>query len=227
MFGEVALVLHIFKLTGEEYVPQLITMARTQYAPPPPPFASSILLRRIASLPMIILLYTTALPFTPVAWVVGEIEGAFLIDRLVAGIAIICALYFQFALAGLSYPVAVALPNPFAHGSDSYVSNGRMGGSRAKSEANAEIVFHYHPSSYWTYMAAETGLLVVAEFGHMEYLRRIIVFGVVAALWPVGWMITPRSVKAWAWNHIKTIWFFIVLDLIRDIGFGGGRRRRR
>ncbi|KAH7356068.1 hypothetical protein BKA66DRAFT_474172 [Pyrenochaeta sp. MPI-SDFR-AT-0127] len=202
-------------------------MTQTHYSPPPPTPTSSILLRRIASIAVIILLYTSAVPFTPIAWVVGEIEGAFLLDRFVAGIALICALYFQFALAGLSYPVSIAIPNPFARGSDSYISNGRMGGSRQKSEANAEFVAYYHPSSYWTYMAAEIGLLFVAEFGRMEYLRRIIVFSAVTALWAVGWAITPRSTKLWAWNHIKTLWFFIVLDLVRDIGFGGGRHRRR
>lgn len=104
-----------------------------------------------------------------------------------------------------------------------------MGGSRARqgTEKKAEVVFYYHPSSYYTYLTAEVVLLALAEWGGMEYLRRGIVAGVVGALWAVGWMITPRSTKMWAWEHIKAFWFFIVLDLIRDVGFGGGRRRGR
>jgi hypothetical protein len=202
-------------------------MTRTQYAPPPIPSASAIQLRRISSFPIIILLYTAAMPFTPVAWIVGNIEGAFFIDGLVAGIVLLCAVYFQFALSGLSYPVTIAIPNPLASGSDNYISNGRMGGSRTKTESNSELIFHYHPSNYWVYMAAEVGLLLLAEFGYMEKLRQLIVVLVVAGLWAVGWMITPRSRKEWAWSHIKAFWFFLVLDSLRNIGYGGGGRQRR
>ena len=172
---------------------------------------------------MIVLLYTTAMPFTPMQWVLGFFEGAYLIDSLFAGIILLSALYFQFAMAGLNYPVAVALPNVFAQGSDNYIRNGRMGAK----PTDSEMVFFYHPSSYWTYIIAEVGLLFVANFGPMELLRRVIVSGIIGALWAVGWMITPQSTKKWAWDHIKAFWFFIVLDLLRDIGQGGGRRRRR
>ncbi|KAF2267854.1 hypothetical protein CC78DRAFT_530620 [Lojkania enalia] len=205
-------------------------MTRTHYyTPTTPPTSSAITFRQISSIPIIILLWTAAVPFSPTAWLIGNIEGASLIDRFVAAIILLCALYFQFKLSGLSHPVAVALSNPIAQGSDSYVSNGRMGGSRAKRDAEekAEVVFYYHPGSYWTYVVTEVGLLVIAEFGRMEYLRRAIVLCVVAGLWAVGWMITPRSTKMWAWEHIKAFWFFIVLDLVREIGFGGGRHRRR
>ncbi|KAF2183015.1 hypothetical protein K469DRAFT_710960 [Zopfia rhizophila CBS 207.26] len=185
--------------------------------------------RQIASLPTAILLWTAATPFTPVAWLIGPLEGAFLVDRFVAGIILLSALYFQWKVAGLSHPIAIALPNPLAQGSDSYISNGRVGGAQARQEANknADIVFFYHPSSYYVYLTSEIALLALAEFGGMEYLRRGIVLAVVAALWAVGWMVTPRRTKMWAWEHVKAFLFFVVLDLIRDVGFGGGRRRRR
>src|SRR3954468_14195366 len=101
-----------------------------------PPSSSSLFRRQLAAFPVIILLWTAAVPFTPVAWLVGSLEGAFLIDRFVAGILLLCALYFQWKVSTLSHPIAIALPNPAAQGSDSYVSNGRMGGSRARQEAH-------------------------------------------------------------------------------------------
>lgn len=202
-------------------------MTRTQPAAPPAPLASSILLRRITAILVIILLYTAGVPFAPIVWVIGDIEGALFIDRLLAGVAFICALYFQFAFAGVKYPITVVLPSLGGEGSNSYISNGRMTGSRARSEASADFAFYYHPSSYWICMAAEIGLLLVAEFGGLEYLRRVIVCGVVAALWAVGWTITPRSTKMWAWEHIKTIWLLSVWELMYNIGLGGGRQRRR
>jgi hypothetical protein len=197
-------------------------MTRNQYAPPSPPSTSTLTLRRISSVPVGILLYTSALPFTPTSWIIGDIEGAFLVDRLVAGLALLSALYFQWCIAGLSYPVAITFPN-FLASSDAYISNGRMSGSKAKSD----IAFHYHPVNYWPYLAVEIGALLVAEFGHMEYVRRIIVLSIVAGLWAIGWTITPRGTKLWAWGHVKAFWFWIVLDLLRDVGFGGGRHRRR
>ncbi len=173
---------------------------------------------------MIVLLYTAAMPFTPTEWLFGSIEGAYLIDRLVAGMVLLIALYFQFALAGQTFTVALAIPNPLAEG-DTYTPSGRTSSSSAKQE----FVFFYRPSEYWTYMAAEFGLLFLAQFGPFEFVRRIIVASIVGLLWAVGWIITPQSTKKWAWGHVKTFWFFIVLDLIRDIGMGqgGGRRRRR
>lgn len=178
--------------------------------------------RQLLSLPAIVLLYTAAVPFTPVAWVIGEIEGAFLIDRFVAGIILLCALYFQFSISSLTHPIALIFPNPFSQSPE--ISNGRM---RTKQE-KAEVVFFYHPTNYYVYVAAEIALLVVAEWGRMEYVRRAIVFGVLAALWAVGWTITPRSTKDWAWGHIKALWFFVVLDVIGSVmRDGAGRRRRR
>jgi len=106
------------------------------------------------------------------------------------------------------------------------INNGRLGG-RASA---GEVVAHYQPSRYWMYVGAEVLVLLVAQFGPFEIARRIIVAGIVAGLWGVGWTITDRRTKMWAWGHIKAFWFFIVLDLVRDTGFAGGgsgRRRRR
>ncbi|KAF2476862.1 uncharacterized protein BDR25DRAFT_300019 [Lindgomyces ingoldianus] len=192
--------------------------------------------RQVLSIAVAILLWTAAIPFTPISWLIGEIEGAFLIDRFIAGIALLCALYFQFAIAGRTHPIAISLPNPVAQGSDSYVSNGRMGGAQARQDSskNSDVAFFYHPKDYYFYIVIEIGALCVAEWGGkyvmlpgMEYVRRAIVLGVVGILWAVGWAVTPRSRKQWAWGHIKTFWFVMVLDLIRDVGFGGGARRRR
>lgn len=202
-------------------------MTDTKYAPPSVPSGSTITLRRIASFPVIVLLYTAAIPFTPIAWLCGGMEGAYLADQFLAGIALLSALYFQFTVAGLSYPVVISLPNLFSSSGDTYISNGRMGGSRSKNGGASEVLFIYHPANYWLYLALEAGTLAFAAFAYFEYIRRFIILGVVAALWSIGWTITPRSRKDWAWRHIKAIWFFIVLDVIRDIGFGGGRHRRR
>lgn len=191
-----------------------------------PKVSSNVLPRQLLSIPLIILLWTAALPFTPIAWLVGRIDGAFLIDRFIAGTILLCALYFQFSFSSLTHPVAVALPNPLVQGSDSYISNGKIHTRAAPNTRNGEIVFYYHPQSYFLYVGIEAGLLMVAEFSGFELLRRAIVLGIVGALWAIGWVITPRSTKAWAWSHVKALWFFIVLDLIRDVGFGGGRRRR-
>lgn len=201
-------------------------MTKTYASPTAPPTSSSIAFRQFLSFPIIVLLWTAAVPFSPVAWVTGPIEGALLFDRFVAGIILLCALYFQFKASGLSHPVAITLSNPFAQNSDAYVSNGRMGRS-SDTQKSAEIVFIYQPSNYFVYTAAEVALLLVAEFAGSEYVRRGLVLGVLSALWMVGWCITPRATKRWAWEHIKAFWFFIVLDLIRDVGFGGGRRRAR
>ncbi|ORY06156.1 hypothetical protein BCR34DRAFT_441693, partial [Clohesyomyces aquaticus] len=202
-----------------------------------PPSQSSIMRRQILSILVAALLWTAAIPFTPTSWVLGEFEGAFLVDRFVAGLLLLCALYFQFAVAGVTYPIAISLPNPTATstGSANYVHNGRMG-TRSEENKNTEILFFYHPRDYYFYLVIEIALLCVAEWGGkyimisvvaMEYVRRVIVSLVVGMLWAVGWMVTPRSSKMWAWGHIKTFWAVMVLDLIRDVGFGGGARRRR
>ncbi|KAF2115946.1 hypothetical protein BDV96DRAFT_574854 [Lophiotrema nucula] len=200
--------------------------SKPSYATPAaPPAPNSVMQRQILSLPLMMLLWTAAIPFTPVAWLSGGLAGAYVFDAFIAGVALLCSLYFQWSIAGLTHPIAVALPNPLAQ-SDAYISNGRMHSRSGASNRASEVVFYYHPASYFTYVGIEAGLLLVAEFGRVELLRRVIVLGVIGALWAVGWTITPQSTKRWAWGHIKAFWFFIVLDLLRDVAFGGGRRRR-
>ncbi|PVI02553.1 hypothetical protein DM02DRAFT_612802 [Periconia macrospinosa] len=188
---------------------------------PPTPQQQSF--RQFLSFPLIILLYTAAVPFSPISWLVGGLEGAYLFDRFVAGLLLLCACYFQWKISTLTYPTIITLPNPFAQSDTNYIRNGNVG---ARPSAST-FEFVYRPSDYFLYTGVEIAILLVAEFSGFELLRRLLVIGVLGALWGVGWTITPRSTKQWAWSHIKAFWFFIVLDLIRDIGFGGGRRRVR
>lgn len=182
--------------------------------------------RQFLAFPIIALLYTAAVPFHPAAWLLPHLSGANLFDRFLCGPILICALYFQYRLSTITSPTLICIANP--SGSDTYIRDGKVS---ASPRAQNLFEFVYNPRMYYVYMGAEVGLLLFAEFAGFEYLRRGIVAGVLAALWAVGWTVTPRSTKMWAWGHIKAIWFFIVLDLVRDLGgFGGGyaqRRRRR
>ncbi|KAF2789774.1 hypothetical protein K505DRAFT_328016 [Melanomma pulvis-pyrius CBS 109.77] len=199
-------------------------MARA--APPP---ASSVLLRQFSSFPLVLLLWTAATPFTPTAWLLGDFSGAMIVDRFVAGLILLCACYFQFKASSLTHPIAVAIPNPLgASQGEPYVYNGRMRyPAPSDKSAKSEFTFLYHPEKYWTYGAVEAGLLLLAEFSGFEYLRRAVVVAVLGALWAVGWYITPAATKRWAWGHIKVFWFFVVWDLIKEVGFGGGGGGRR
>lgn len=195
----------------------------TEAAPPPPPNASSVMRRRIASFPLIILLWTAARPFTPVTWLMGGMEGGLLVDHFVAGALLVGALYFQWQFASLSYPVAVALPNPLAQNSASYIHNGRMGGR--KEATGSEIVFYYHPHKFWRYIGIEAAALALAEWGPSELLRRGIAMAVVGCLWAIGWIITPERTKRWVWERLKVFWFYMVINQVQNAAFGGGRRR--
>jgi hypothetical protein len=176
-----------------------------------------VLRHRLFAFPIIALLWNTALPFSPVAWVIGPNEGAFLFDRFVGGIALLAALYFQFALSGLTHPVVITVANPLGQ-SGTYVQDGRI----HKSIWGPEFVHVYKPSNYYIYTGAEVALLLVSSVPGLEYVRRGVVLGVLAALWAGGWQITPRSTKMWAWGYIKMYWTWIVLDLLRDV-YSGGR----
>ncbi|KAF2728637.1 hypothetical protein EJ04DRAFT_389540, partial [Polyplosphaeria fusca] len=184
----------------------------------------SLAFRQFSSLPLIILLWTAASPFTPISWLLFSLEGAYLFDRFVAGILLLCACYFQFSLAGLTHPVVLTLPNPMQR-SEGYVQNGRIGKEKGN---GGEVALVYQPRDYWTYVVAEAAVLAGAEWGGSEIARRAVVLGVVGALWVVGWAVTPEATKRWAWGHVKAIWFVVVVDLVREVGFsrGGGRRRR-
>jgi hypothetical protein len=184
---------------------------------PSPKFTQSTSLRKASSVVMILLLYTTATPFGPMSWLLGEIEGSFLLDRFLAGVLLFSALYFQWRIAKAEFPVVISLPTG---NSRQFVSNGRM------TQERSEIAWLYRPEEYWKYVGIEAGLLVVAEFGKVEIIRKGVVTVVIACLWGVGWTVTPKSVKVKAWEYVKMIWFYIALDEIMGIGGRRGHRRR-
>lgn len=197
----------------------MVKFADPQDAPSSAPkHIQSTALRKLSAVGMIILLYTTATPFSPVAWITSELEGSFFFDRLVAGALLFSALYFQWAIAGQTHPVAICIPTG---GGRQTISNGQL------RSVGGEFVWLYQPSEYWKYLGAEAAMLVVAEYVGGEGLRRVLVCGVVAALWSVGWFVTPESVKREGWEYMKRIWFWIALDEIMRVGSRGVGRRRR
>ncbi|KAI1494256.1 hypothetical protein F5X96DRAFT_9214 [Biscogniauxia mediterranea] len=211
-----------------------MTLFKTARAPPygepefhvPPPSDSSELFwvgldqfdmgaRRFSSIPLIIMLYSAAMPFTPMAWIFPA-DGSFLIDRLCAGIILLCACYFQWRISGLNHNIVIPLPSP-RHRT---IRNGRM------ERGGSDIAFVWQVSDYWAYAACEAMLLGLAEFGPHEMIRRAIVTVIVAELWFWGWHDTPRSYKIWAWEHIKALWFWIILSELLNVGRGNVRRAR-
>jgi hypothetical protein len=188
--------------------------------------STSILPRRVASLALIVLLYTAANPFTPITWLTGPVSmsGTFLLDYFLAGIILFCACYFQWAIASLRSAVVVSLPTG---GTTTQVRNGRVEQVRNESVP----LWVWRTEEYWHFALAEAAVLLIAEFGGSETMRRLLVSAVIAGLWVVGWSATPQSLKRWAWEHIKVYLFFLVLDQIRNVGNGalagmaGGRRR--
>ncbi|KAL0931311.1 uncharacterized protein CTRU02_214046 [Colletotrichum truncatum] len=181
-----------------------------------PPSQSNILTRQFAALPLIILLYTASIPFTPVVWVLN-LDGSSLFDRLFAGFAMLSACYFQWRIASLKQPLAIILPGS----SGTTIRNGRV-------ERGSTHGFVWHPSNYWPYIVCEAMLLCLAEFGPSEILRRSIVCGVIAGLWVIGYSATPESTKRWAYDHLKAWMFWMVLDELMRVGGRSysGRRRR-
>jgi hypothetical protein len=88
----------------------------------------------------------------------------------------------------------------------------------------------WQTGEYWHFALVEAAVLLLAEFGGNETMRRLLVGVVILALWIVGWSATPASVKKWAWDHIKAYLFFLVLDELRNVAWGamgGGPQRRR
>lgn len=69
--------------------------------------------------------------------------------------------------------------------------------------------------------------LMVAEWTGVEYIRRGVLSGVIAALWVVGWSVTPESTKREGWEYLKRFWFWIALDEIMKVGRGSGNMGRR
>jgi hypothetical protein len=181
-----------------------------------PPNELNMNLRRVSAVALAILLYSAAMPFNPVGWFIAA-EGAFFIDKLCAGVILLCACYFQWRISGLTHALAISLPT----GSGTTIRNGRV-------EQRGDVIFLWQTSNYWPYAICETVLLCLAEFGPSEILRRSIVIGVVAGLWIVGWHATPPSLKRWAWGHIKALWFWIILSELLSVGRPSvGRRARR
>ncbi|KAK1982947.1 hypothetical protein LZ30DRAFT_589482 [Colletotrichum cereale] len=211
-----------FNRTRARSTPKVFQAPPPSPAPQPaaysgPPGKTDILTRQVAALPLIALLYTAAVPFTPAAWVF-HVGGSFLFDRLFAGIVVLSACYFQWRVAGLAAPLAVFLPDPSGR---SRVRNGRV-------ERVPEPGFVWHPDHYWPCVICEAVLLCVAEFGANELLRRGIICGVIAALWLVGYHATPESTRRWAYENIKSWLFWMMLDeMMRFGGRSYGARRRR
>ncbi|KAK4156061.1 hypothetical protein C8A00DRAFT_41438 [Chaetomidium leptoderma] len=190
--------------------------------------SSSILPRRISSLALVVLLYTAAVPFSPLSWLTGPVvfTGTYFLDRVLAGIILFCAFYFQWAIASLRAAVVVSIPTG---GSATQLRNGRM---ERGGDSNVPL-WVWRTSDYWHFALAEAAVLLIAEFGGSETMRRLLVAPVILVLWLVGWAATPASLKKWAWDHIKVYLFFLVLDELRNVGLGamqgmaGGQRRRR
>ncbi|KAJ0163981.1 hypothetical protein CTA2_2014 [Colletotrichum tanaceti] len=189
-----------------------------------PPGKADILSRQLAALALIALLYTAAVPFTPIMWIL-DIDGSSVFDRLLAGIVMLSACYFQWRIAGLTSPLAVFLLLPGAVvGGETRIRNGRV--ERAGSGGAG---FVWRPGFYWPCVVCEAVLLCAAEFGGNELLRRCVVCGVVAGLWLVGYHATPESTRLWAYERIKSWLFWMVLDEMMRVGGRSynARRRRR
>ncbi|CAJ2512061.1 Uu.00g076860.m01.CDS01 [Anthostomella pinea] len=182
-----------------------------------PPNQFNMGARRFSSIPLMVLLYSAAMPFTPVGWLF-PVEGAFIVDRLCAGLIVLCACWFQWQISGLNHAITITIPGP----SRQTIRSGRMDRS-----GGGGMMFIWQTSNYWPYAACETLLLVLAEFGPSEILRRSIVCGVLAGLWIVGFNATPRSYRIWAWEQIKALWFWIVLRELLDVGRANVARRSR
>jgi hypothetical protein len=178
----------------------------------------SIRARQASALLLIIFLYTAAVPFSPIVWLM-DVDGAAFFDRLVAGVLLLSACYFQWQIAGLRRPLAIMVPGTGA----TVIRNGRV-------ERGDPVGFAWHPSNYWPYVICEVMLLGLAEYGRSELLRRGIVSGVIAVLWAVGFYATPESTRKWAYDHIKNWMFWMVLQELMNVGVrsmaGNGRRRR-
>ncbi|KAL2135491.1 hypothetical protein VTI74DRAFT_8350 [Chaetomium olivicolor] len=188
----------------------------------------SILPRQFSAILLIILLYTAATPFSPLSWLTGPValSGTYFLDRMVAGLILFCAFYFQWAIASLRSAIVVSLPTG---GSTTTVRNGCVEQTRSGSVP----LWVWQTDDYWFFALAEAGVLLVAEFAGSETMRRLLVTGVIAGLWLVGWAATPASLKRWAWDHIKVYLFVLLFDELRNVGAGvisgrvGGAGRRR
>jgi hypothetical protein len=174
------------------------------------------LLRRVSAIFLIALYYGTIHPFRPISWIL-PLDGTSILDRFTSGILALSACYFQWQISGLERPLAINIP----WGGNSAIRNGRV--ERAGSDG---IPFIWHPNSYWAFAACEALLLAFAEYWAPEPLRRAVVLAITGGLWLIGFFATPRSVKRWAWEHIKLIWTWLIIQEVLGMGSSRGRRRR-
>ncbi|SPO01384.1 uncharacterized protein DNG_04060 [Cephalotrichum gorgonifer] len=139
-----------------------------------------IYIRRAFSVLLGMSLYTVARPFEPSYWLLKS-EASLLIDRFVSTIALLCACYFQWAVASLRRPVTVTYPGP----------------------GEQPPLFVWRLANFWPCALCEFLLLVVAYCETSEVARRTIVSGLVLGLWLVGLPATPESTKRAIWDEVK------------------------
>ncbi|KAK4168173.1 hypothetical protein QBC43DRAFT_359940 [Cladorrhinum sp. PSN259] len=200
-------------------------------------YAPRILLRQVSSIFLVILLYTAASPFNPISWLTGPIflSGTYFLDRLFAGILLFSSFYFQWRIASVRSDAAITLPVLAGFSNEQYIQNGRIRTGNNNEPGQGLELWRWRVSEYWHFALAEGAALVIAEFGGSEILRRVLVGGIVGVLWVVGWNVTPRQMKRWAWEQIKVFLWVLVLDEVRRVGTGfvgglvggGGNNRRR
>ncbi|KAF5876347.1 uncharacterized protein Bfra_002752 [Botrytis fragariae] len=202
----------------------MVKQAEPQSSPMPsmPTGASSQILkstgfRKFSAVAMIVLLYTTATPFSPIAWLTSSIEGSLFLDRILAGALLFAAMFFQWQVAVQAYPIAIILPT----GNRTTISNGNI------VQSTGDVIWIYEPSKYWEYVLIEGLGLIAVEWAGVELIRRGVVSVVIAALWIVGWSVTPERMKRQGWEYLKKFWFWIALDEIMRVGRGGGGGMRR
>lgn len=160
------------------------------------PSSTEMAIRRISSVFLMGLLLTILTPFSPFSWVITA-EGPDLLDRFLAPVLVIGALYAQWRIAGVISPVAIRI---------------------------ADIAFLYKHVMYWQLAFLEVVICVAVNYAQNEVWRRFASVGVVAGLWGIGWFATPLRVKMEAWEHIKWIWTWMAFDEARRVVRGGRRR---
>lgn len=90
-----------------------------------------------------------------------------------------------------------------------------------------EFVWIWRLAGYWAFAFWVMVGLVVANWCDVEGLRRGVVVGIVGGLWGVGWIVTTEYVKKWAWENVKRIWYWVIVDEILGMVRGQTRRARR
>ncbi|KAJ2898820.1 hypothetical protein MKZ38_003640 [Zalerion maritima] len=192
--------------------------------------STDLITRKGSSVILMVLLYTAATPFSPITWFV-DMPGTWMLDRLFAGFILFIAIYFQWRIASLTSVVYVHSPS--VDGGRQTLRNGRL-----EASGGGEIMYMWQPSNYWPFALCEFFLLCVAEyydgpfiFGYdSDFLRKAIIFVVLGGLWTIGWAATPQGTKTWAWEQIKGLMFWMILNEIMSSlpgGVGSNPRMRR